>query len=291
MLGFIPIMGEHYVSTESHAIIFMNSLWGACANADGIEASFCSALCGRTPYWGNHVPEMRKGNVAFRVETSVETISEWDLLGFSIGRKCPSFAIPIINGIDKRPDFEMLRSFFASIATTGGVELCHFPGITPEAPDARTAFGGGKTSDSIVIKEKDIKEARDFLNSSNEGHVDFVSLGCPHYSIEQIKEIAQILNGKKINPDVELQIWTAYPIKTVSDQCGYTSTIEKAGGKLVCGSCPILTNKWPLNASGLAFDSSKQANYMKSRVNSKIFHGSKEKCLAAAISGKWSSLI
>ena len=44
MTGFMPVRGEHYVTTESHAVLMMNSLWGACANADGIEAAFCSAV-------------------------------------------------------------------------------------------------------------------------------------------------------------------------------------------------------------------------------------------------------
>ena len=48
LIGFVPLMGEHYVSTESHALLFMNAVWGACANADSIEASICAAVCGRT---------------------------------------------------------------------------------------------------------------------------------------------------------------------------------------------------------------------------------------------------
>jgi len=287
MLGFIPLMGEHYVSTESHAIIFMNSLWGACANADGIEASFCSAFSGRTPYWGNHIPEQRKGNVLFHIDSKIETINDWDLLGFTIGSKCPPFSIPVIDGIAQKPDFEMLRSCFASMATTGGVELCHFPGITPEAPDLKTAFGGKVPKDSIPVTSDDIRKTKEFLNSANNGAINFVSLGCPHYSIEQIREVANFLDDKKINSDVELQIWTAYPIKAIADHCGYTASIEKSGGKIFCGSCPILTGKWPQDASGLAFDSAKQANYMKPRINSNIFHGSREQCLNAAISGKW----
>ena len=37
------MMGEHYVSTKSHALLFMNSMWGARANADSIEASKAGA--------------------------------------------------------------------------------------------------------------------------------------------------------------------------------------------------------------------------------------------------------
>ncbi len=288
MLGFIPTRGEHYVSTESHAIIFMNSLWGACGNADGIEAAFCSAVSGRTPLWGNHIMDNRKGNILFHIESKPQTISDWDLVGFTVGKKIPSFSIPVLNGSFELPDSERMRSSFASMATTGGIELCHIVGLTPEAITLSDAFGGTVPKDAITITEKDISEAQDFLCSGNLGKIQFVSLGCPHYSIEQIKKVADFLSNKKVHEEVELQIWTAAPIKSIADKCGYTSIIFKAGGKLVCGSCPILTNKWPRNASGIAFDSVKQANYMKPRTGStNLYYGSMEKCLEAAINGEW----
>ena len=67
MMGFIPFKGEHYVSSESHAVVLMNSLWGSCGNADGLEAGFWSAVCGRTPKWGNHIIENRKGTHLFNI--------------------------------------------------------------------------------------------------------------------------------------------------------------------------------------------------------------------------------
>ena len=85
LCGFIPLMEEHYVSTESHALLLMNSLWGASATAGSIEISVCSAICGRTPLWGNHIKENRKGTHIFRIECNIESVKDWDLLGFAIG--------------------------------------------------------------------------------------------------------------------------------------------------------------------------------------------------------------
>jgi hypothetical protein len=287
MLGFIPLMGEHYVSTESHAIVFMNSLWGACANADGIEASFCSAVCGRTPCWGNHVKEDRKANVVCKVECRLETINDWDLFGFALGRKLPAPSIPVLDGIQIRPDFERLRSAFSSLATTAGTELCHIAGLTPEAPTVELALGGEKPMETLNLTDSDIAESRDFLSAREKGEVRFVSLGCPHYSIEQIGRVAAFLENNPVHPEVELQVWTAAAIRGIADDCGYTEAIEKSGGKLLCGSCPILTDKWPKDGSGLAFDSAKQANYMKPRTELDIYYGSIGKCLEAAHKGMW----
>jgi len=55
LTGWLPIQGEHFVTTESGVTVIGNSLWGAMGNSDGIEAAFWSAICGRTPKGGKHV--------------------------------------------------------------------------------------------------------------------------------------------------------------------------------------------------------------------------------------------
>lgn len=77
LVGFIPLMGEHYVTSESSAVIFLNAAWGACGNADGIEAGFCAAVCGRTPLWGNHIMAERKGTHVFDIQCRTETDRSW----------------------------------------------------------------------------------------------------------------------------------------------------------------------------------------------------------------------
>ena len=135
MCGFIPLAGEHYVSSESHAVTLMNSLWSACGNSDGLEAGFWSAVCGRTPKWGNHIKENRKGTHVFNILCDIESSMDWDLLGYTIGRKLPTHSIPVINGLTTRPNIFNIKYFFAAMATTSGPEMCHIVGISPEAPD------------------------------------------------------------------------------------------------------------------------------------------------------------
>lgn len=288
MTGFMPTMGEHYVCTESHAIIFMNSLWGACANADGIAGAFCSAMCGRTAYWGNHIPEQRKANLLIRVECDVQSVYDYDTLGFVIGKKSPANTIPALLLKDiSTADAERLRSAFASMATSGGVELCHVLGKTPEAMDQAMAFGGRKPKVEIQISQKDMKEAREFLCEAGSADVDFIHLGCPHYSLEQIADVARFLEGKKIHSNVELHVWTAPAIRYLAEINGYAGIIESAGGRLLAGSCALVTGKLPKGTRRIAFDAAKQANPLKSLFKGSVFYGSREDCLKSALSGKW----
>ncbi|MCG8617417.1 MAG: aconitase X catalytic domain-containing protein, partial [Desulfobacterales bacterium] len=93
LTGFVPVMGEHFVSCESSAVLFMNSLWGAMGNGDGIEASFCAAVCGRTPVSGMHSKKNRAGTIEVKIGTAPATLHDWDMLGYALGGMLPPHAV------------------------------------------------------------------------------------------------------------------------------------------------------------------------------------------------------
>lgn len=288
LVGFIPLMGEHYVTSESHVVLLTNSLWGACGNSDGLETGFCSAVCGRTPLWGNHIMENRGGTHLVKVQgLSDKTLSvyDWDILGYTIGLKLAPHTKPVLAGEFARPDIYKLKAFFASLATTSGPEICHIAGITPEAVTVDHAFKGEKPLDVIEIGDHDLNDTRQLF--CQEGCVDYVSLGCPHYSLEEIRQTAALLEGKRVSQNVRLHIWTAYAFKAVADRCGYTDIIEKAGGKLMTGSCPASVETLPPGLDRVAFDSTKMAHDYLSMPHSDVYHGSAGQCIRAALSGRW----
>jgi predicted aconitase len=289
MIGFIPMMGEHYVSTESHALLFMNSMWGARANADSIEASICSAVCGRTPLWGNHLPEKRRGTHLIIVETNPQTVHEWDLLGFAIGEKLSSNSVPVLMGNFEAPDLERLKSCFASMATSGSVEMCHIVGLTPEAPTLEAALGGHEPDATIHITPADVTKVVQKISQQGRAKVGFVSLGCPHYSLKQIQEVAEWIRDKKIHPEVIFQVWTAIPIRESAKRSGFVAEIERAGGRVLTSSCPLVTQAIP-DVPAMAFDSVKQGKYIAACTQSRVFVGPVEQCLEAAVTGIWTGV-
>jgi predicted aconitase len=289
LCGFIPLPGEHYVSSESHAVTLMNSLWGACGNADGLEAGFWAAACGRIPKWGNHIKEDRLGTHVFDVATPIENSLDWDLLGYTVGRKLPPHSVPVITGLKRLPSISIIKYFFAAMATTSGPEMCHLVGITPEAPTIETALGGQKPVGRVTISKSDLRESLKILGGGTVcgETVDYISLGCPHYSIEELKSIAMFLDGKKVSKGTVVHIWTAPPIKNIADNNGYTKIIEASGAALLTSSCPLTSGKLPPNVGVMAFDSAKQAHYMTPGQSAKVLYGSLMTCLKAATAGKW----
>jgi predicted aconitase len=289
LTGWLPVRGEHFVTTESGVTMMGNSIWGAMGNSDGIEAAFWSAICGRTPKWGNHVEENRGASHLVEVRTDVNSLLEWDLLGRAVGDPLPTRAVPVISGDFREVTFQKLRQLCTALAISSNCEMCHLAGYTPEARNVEDALRGGKRrSDTLVIDEPALRQAYEAVCDPGEGEIDFVSLGCPHYDIDQIKRVCGYLKGKRISPHVHFMLWTVYPIKAMADENGYTRIIEQAGGHIYTSSCPGSMGKVFLgNYNGFVFDSLKQAGSVKSETDRPVYFGDVQACIDAAVDGRW----
>lgn len=286
LTGFVPLMGEHFVSSESSAVLFMNSLWGACGNGDGIEIGFCAAVTGRIPLWGMHLPDNRRGTVQVEIQSAPASVHDWDILGHAVGIRLPPRAVPVLTGSFPRPDAVRLKSFFAALACAAGTEMCHIVGMTPEARTLEQAFGRRDPEEIISVSPTNVSHSRGILNGCGRRKIDYISLGCPHYHIDEIRGIAAFLHGKRIHPDTIVHLWTAGPIKYMADRCGYTAAIEKAGARLLTGSCPS-TRGYPDGVRTAAYDSAKQRMSAAQETDAALFYGSLQECLETALSGVW----
>lgn len=286
--GWLPLYGEHFVTTESSNVLMCNAILGACGNSDGLEAAAWSAICGRTPKWGNHIKENRYGTHVFNIECATETALDWDVLGYTVGKKLPPHAIPVISGNFKKPDIVRLKQFFASLATTSGAEMCHIVGSTPEAHTLEMALNNKEPKEIITITQEDIEISMKALCDEGDKDVQFITLGCPHYSLEEVREAALYLKDKKVKDGVLLMIWTDISIKGMADANGYTDIIKAAGAHLLTSACPlVIGKKCHEGVTGMAMDGAKQAHYMRSETNATIYYGDMYKCIDAAVSGKW----
>ena len=131
-VGNIPVRGEHCAWMESSAVIYANSVLGARTNCEGTASAGAASLTGKIPCWGNHRDENRHGTHLIDVRTPVDSFLEWGMLGYFAGGVAGE-EHPVVTGHLARPDLVDLKHFGAAAATSGGVELYHIPGITPEA--------------------------------------------------------------------------------------------------------------------------------------------------------------
>ncbi len=285
-VGNVPIKGEHCAWMESSAVIYCNSVLGARTNVEGKESTGAAALTGRIPYWGYHMPENRFGTHLIEVDIAVDDMMDWGLLGYFVGEQVEENK-PVLNNIVHHPNMVKLKHFGAAAASSGGVELYHIPGITAEANSLAEAFGPHKAVETIHYGRKEREAMYMKLQSATDRHVDFIMLGCPHNSIEQMALIAELLRGKRVHPDTALWVHTPRAIKQVAERNGYLRAIEEAGGVVMSDTCPAISRRLPRGVRVIATDSAKQAHYLPAIANVQGWFGSVTDCVKAAISGQW----
>ncbi|MED4601615.1 aconitase X catalytic domain-containing protein [Paenibacillus validus] len=287
-IGNVPVKGEHCAWMESSAVVYINSILGARTNCEGRESTAAAMFTGRIPYWGYHIDENRLGTDLVEVEWEVESMTDWGLLGYYVGEVIGD-RVPVLKGIRHVPNSYRVKHFGAAAASSGGVEMYHIPGITAEARTIEEAFGTNKPQFSFKFGKAERQQMYDNLNvSAKDTNVDFIMLGCPHASIEQIWEICKLLKGKRINSGTKLWIFTPRALRQLADKNGYTQIITDAGGLLMSDTCPAISQMLPPGTKVVATDSAKQAHYLPAITGVQTWFGSLEDCIHAAVTGKWS---
>ena len=177
LAGWIPVMGEYFVTTESSNVLYCNSIFGARGNGGGGITTLLTAICGRAPKWGLHFKENRRGTHVFHIKSRLKTKLQWDMLGIAVGRRLSPNAIPVITGKFDSPDLIKLKTMFTSLATASGCEMCLIVGVSPEAPTLEAAMAGHKPIEEFMIDDQILETYRKELCHPVSGAVDFLQIG------------------------------------------------------------------------------------------------------------------
>ncbi len=299
-LGFIPPFGSYAALTESSAIIYYNSVLGVRANRGGPLTRY-AAITGKYPLMGYLLDENRKGTHHFRVniaEARLRSVDAWSALGLHIGKIVGS-GVPVIDGIttDKQ---ECMLALGATLATTGSVTLFHLVGVTPEARTLKEAFQGDVPAERVDVTTEDLDGVyRDRTNLSPGAPIDFVTLGCPHFTLTQIQQIAALLEGKKVAEGVRFWICTNRMTRKQAEGSGYVEVIERTGARVVADTCPVESHMrvstcrdygLPIpNVKAMVTNSGKMNRYVADLIGCRVALSPLEKCIESALSGKYVS--
>lgn len=287
LAGNVPVMGEHCAWMESSAVVFCNSVIGGRTNCEGRESTSAAMLAKRIPDWGFHRDEFRRGQHSVQVDMPVNNIFEWGLLGYWIGGTVDD-TIPVIEGQIGASSLIHHKHFGAAAASSGGVEMYHMVGLTPEAPSAEAAFGGARRGERFVYDAAAREATWDRLNSvGGSRDIDYVMLGCPHYSIEQIAQAADLLEGRKVHENSALWIFTSRAVKATADACGHSKRLRDAGALLMTDTCSAISQAVPKGTRVAAFDSAKQTHYLPAIMGIEGWYGTTSECIDAACRGRW----
>ncbi len=278
----IPLYGETVAFSESSATPYVNSVIGARTNREAAQSALAAGVIGKTPKYGLHLKENRKGTFLVKVEVVLKDEFDYTLLGYFVGKRM-GYGIPVFAGLSRRPNTEELINLCAMSNTSGAIPMFYIPGFTVEASTVEEAFQGDTSMDKITVTDHELRQVYEELQTTS-GKIDFVMLGCPHYTLKQVEEVARLLNGKKIHDDVSFWICTSATTKILAQRIGYVDIIERAGGHVVADTC-IDEPCWNVYRDKVGVTDSPKCAYYRRFKEAIVVR--LQDCTEAAIKGRW----
>ncbi len=284
-----PGFGEHVAWAESNAISFANSVLGARTHRYGDFVDISCAVTGRAPAAGLHLDANRLATVVYRLDGISADLLDRDVLypvlGGLVGRSVGK-AVPVVDGLPEGVSEDRLKAMCAAAAATGSVGLFHVVGSTPEAPDLATALGGREPARVVEVTPSDLRAARDRLTTGVGDRLDVVSLGTPHYSVDEIGRLVDLLVDRRVHDDVAMYVSTGRDVLHEVELRGWAARLEAAGVQPVVDTCTYVTPIIRADARTAMTDSAKWAYYAPGNLGLDVAFGSTEDCVESAVAGR-----
>jgi predicted aconitase len=287
--GIIPAFGEQIAWGESNAVAFANSVIGARTQRYADLTDVCAALTGRVPEMGLHLTENRRAEILITLQDipagAFNNPRLYPLIGFVFGELAGD-QVAAIEGVPAQVSMDQLKSFSAAAASSGAVGLFHVIGVTPEAPDIKTFFRNGVPQDMVVITKEMIDSAASRLNQGNCSMPDLITLGCPHYSVDEFKALEKYLGPRRIKKGIEFWVFTSRRTYNQILEMGLLDSLERCGVNVFTDGCTLQYPKKSWNFSCAMSDSAKFANYCYSQTGLDVIFSGARDCVETGVAGE-----
>jgi hypothetical protein len=284
-----PKLGEQIAWGESNAIAFANSVLGARTERYPDYLDIAAAIAGRVPAVGLHLEENRGGQIVLDLKSISEPIAARDdfypVLGHFVG-KIAGERIPVIANLSARPTEDQLKALGAAAASSGNVALFHVVGVTPEAPSLEAALRGRPPEETMEVTLDELRRARRELETATGEELDLVVLGSPHFSFEELKKLAPLLEGRERHPRVTFLVTTSRMMRDLAAAAGLLRSLEAFGGRVTVDTCILATPMLPKSVRRIMTNSGKYALYSPGLLGVEVAYGSLEDCVGSAVVGR-----
>lgn len=279
-----PKFGDHIAVGESNAVAFYNSVIGARTNKYGDYLDVACAITGLAPFAGFHTDEGRRADIHF---SSAGIPDEWKrqdiffhLLGHIVGRNAGR-RIPVISNLPMETTTDQLKALCTASAASGGVELLHVVGVTPEAPTLDSVF---KTGEKTQITSDHFITAHRELSAFSDGSLDCVALGTPHFSLTEFSELMKLLDGRKVKTTTYIS--TSRGIHEMLVAKGWLKTLEDAGITIPVDICTYYSPKIQGLKGRVMTNAAKWAYYAPGILGVEVCFASLRECVESAVRGE-----
>jgi predicted aconitase len=295
LIGNRPGLGDHIAWAESSAVSFANSVLGARTNREGGPSALAAAIAGRTAAYGLHLDRNRRATLRVEVHCAPKSTADLGALGYLVGKAAQN-RVPLFQGLEVS-DPNQLKALGAAMAASGAVALYHVAGVTPEAvagthvlaPDAVRLVVDDLSPGYAALSQHPISNTQ-YPTSNTPSpipDIDLVWIGCPHASLSEIRQVAELLDGRCVR--AALWVTAARDVRQQAVERGLVEVIEACGGQVVADTCVVVAPVRELGFRSMATPSGKGAYYGPSHAGLAVHYGSLAQCIHAAVEGRWTA--
>jgi predicted aconitase len=280
-----PKLGDHIAVGESNAVAYYNSVVGARTNKYGDYLDVACALTGFAPDAGLHRDEGRRAELHIDATSLPEPWRREDifahLMGHHVGR-LSGRRVPVISGLAADVPTYALKAISSAAASSGGVELWHGTGVTPEAPELGAIFRGGETH---RVTAEDLARAHRELSTATDGPLDAVALGTPHFGLGEFDALVRLFDGRRVRPGLPMLVSTSRGVRELARAKGWIAALEAAGVEVPVDVCTYHSPRVRGLRGRVMTNAAKWAYYAPGMLGVEVAFGSLKECVESAIRG------
>lgn len=280
-----PTFGDHIAVGESNAVSYYNSVLGARTNKYGDYLDVACALTGLAPDAGLHRSENRFAELHIDCRDLPDIWREQDVFAHLIGHHAGRLSgrrIPVISGLPATSPNYALKAISSAAASSGGVELWHGAGVTPEAPALSAILRG---DEAHRVTAEDLARAHRDLSTAQDGPLDAVALGTPHFGLDEFGELVRLLDGRKVMKGLPFLVSTSRVVRELARARGWIAQLEAAGVEVPVDVCTYYSPRVRGLKGRVMTNAAKWAYYAPGMLCVEVAFGSLKECVESAIRG------
>jgi predicted aconitase len=284
-VGIVPRRNDTVIWSGTSGQNAANSLFGARAPRQSLATSVASSITGVAPYEGLMKPENRFAEL--QIDTGDLDVgnfahADFGALGYYIGKVAGTRNV-VFDTLPRTMTIEQCKYLTSPLTVDGACTMCHMVGVTPEAPTLEVALGGKKPQEVVRVTKKDLQGVRDMFNTVSPAEVQLAVFGCPHLTITEMRELASLLEGKRLNAGAQLMVGVSHMTCALAKEAGYVDAIEKAGA--IMTNCCV-TGQNPLvhiqGVDAVATNSARGARFFQTQTagRCRTYYADMKECVA-----------
>ena len=284
-VGIVPRRNDTVIWSGTSGQNAANSMFGARAPRQSLATSVASSITGVAPYEGLMNPENRLAEVQIdtgELDVGNFTYADFGALGYYIGKKAGTRNV-VFDALPPTMTIEQCKYLTSPLTVDGACTMCHMVGVTPEAPSLEAALGGKKPKEVVRVSKKDLQGVRDMFNTVSPGEVQLAVFGCPHLTITELRELAALLEGKRLKAGAQLMVGVSHMTAGLAKEAGYVDAIGQAGAIMtnccVTGQNPLVHIK---GVDAVATNSARGARFFQTQTagRCRTYYGDMKECVA-----------